>query len=453
MKIKDLINACNGKLIYGNLDYEVNNFSNDTRKINKDDVYIGIKGENFDGNKFYLNAFENGASTCIVDNENINYKNIENKNIILVKNSVKALQDLASYKRSLYNIPVIAVTGSVGKTSTRDTIYSILSEKYNILKTEGNFNNDIGLPLTILKLKDHNMMILEMGMDKFGEIETLSNIAKPTHAVITNIGTAHIGKLGSRENILKAKLEILSGLDKNGKLFINNDNDMLHNHIDEIRKKINTVTIGIENKSDYMATNIIENAFDNKFNIDGYEFQIDVGGRAFVYNSLMGYALGKEFNLSNEEISNGIKNIELTKNRLEKLIGKNNETIINDTYNASFDSVKNAIDLLAKANYKRKILLLGDILELGDYSKEIHTNIGREIIKHDFDIVILVGEDVKYIKDELLKNSFNKDNIYYFKKEDETYNFLDNLLNKDDIILLKGSNGIHLINIVNHLKK
>ena len=450
MKVKDIINVCSGKLLFGDLEEEVNNFSKDTRTINKNDVYVGIKGDNFDGNEFYLDAFDKGANVCILDNDKIDYKNIDGKTIILVDNSIKAIQKLAIYKRSLYDIPVIAVTGSVGKTSTRNIIYTVLSQKYNVLKTEGNYNNDIGVPLTILGLNNQNLMIIEMGMNHLGEIKLLSEIAKPTHAVITNVGTAHIGNLGSRENILKAKLEIIEGLCKDGKLYINNDNDMLHSHLDEIKEKVDVVTIGIDNTSDYMATNIKEDAFESNFKINDFDYKINVGGRAFIYNSLMAYALGKEFNLTNEEIKKGINNVKLEKNRLEKIIGTRGETIINDTYNASFDSIKNAIDLLSKSNSKRKILLLGDILELGEYSEDIHRNIGKEILNHKFDEIILVGNDVKYIKEELINNSYNA-NIYLYKKESETYELLDNLLNKDDIILLKGSHGINLVNIVRHL--
>ena len=452
MKIKDILKVIDGKLLYGDLDKELENFSKDTRTINQGDVYIGIKGETFDGNTFYKNAFENGADVAIVDNKELNYEIYEGKSIILVNDSVEALGKLAHYKRMQYNIPVIAVTGSVGKTSTRDIIYSVLSKKFNILKTDGNYNNNIGLPLTILRLKDHNMMVLEMGMDKFGEIEYLSNIASPTHAVITNVGTAHIGNLGSRENIMKAKLEIISGMNKDGKLYLNNDNDLLNEHLNEIKEKINVITIGIDNNSDYMATDIILDAFESSFKIDNKDFKINVGGKAFVYNSLMGYSLGKEFNLTDEEIYDALVNIKLTENRLEKLIGKKNETIINDTYNASYDSIKNAVELLSKANYKRKILVLGDVLELGEYDKEMHEKIANEILKYSFDKIILVGNSVKYIKDVLEKNKYNAD-IYMFQKENETYELLDNMLEKNDIILLKASHGINLINVVNHLKK
>ena len=193
-------------------------------------MYLGIKGEKIIGNIYIVQAFLNGFFGCITD-ENVNEEIInkyKEKVIIKVEYTIKAIQELAKYKRSLYDIPVIAVTGSVGKTSTKDIIANVLGQKYKVLKTEGNMNNHIGLPMTLLKLKDHTAVVVEMGMNHFGEISLLTNIAKPTGCVITNIGTSHIGNLGSRENILKAKLEILEGLDKNGFVLINNDNDLLH---------------------------------------------------------------------------------------------------------------------------------------------------------------------------------------------------------------------------------
>ena len=226
--VKDLIEVCNGKLLCGDINLPLNNFSKDTRLINKDDVYIGIKGESFDGNKFYKDALDKGASVCILDNIDEVDDKYKDKTIVKVEDTIKAIGLLAKYKRSLYNIPVVAVTGSVGKTSTKDMIAAVLSTEYKVLKTEANYNNHIGLPLTILKLTDEDILVVEMGMNHFGEISLLTNIAKPTGCVITNIGTSHIGNLGSRENILKAKLEILEGLDKNGFVLINNDNDLLH---------------------------------------------------------------------------------------------------------------------------------------------------------------------------------------------------------------------------------
>ena len=264
--VKDIIDKFNGKLLCGDINLVLDNFSHDTRTIQEGDIYVGIKGESFDGNRFYKDALEKGAKACILDNIDVNDIPLEYKDrtIVLVEDSLKCIQDLARYKRSLYDIPVVGITGSVGKTSTKDMIYAVLSTKYKVLKTEGNNNNHIGLPFTILRLKDEDIMVIEMGMNNFGEISFLTNIAKPTIAVITNVGTAHIGNLGSRENIMKAKLEIIEGL--NGPLIINNDNDILHDNIEYIRSLNKIITIGIDNDSDYMAKDI---------NSDLTEFKID----------------------------------------------------------------------------------------------------------------------------------------------------------------------------------
>lgn len=455
--VEDIIRECNGELVIGDLKKECINFSKDTRVIKENDVYIGIKGENFDGNKFYDKAFDNGASVCILDNiEDIDINKYKDKTIIKVEDSIIALGKIAAYKRSLYDIPVIAVTGSVGKTSTKDMIASVLETKYNVLKTKGNLNNNIGMPLTILELKDHDCMVVEMGMNHLNEISYLTKIANPTIAVITNIGTAHIGNLGSRENILKAKLEILEGLDKDGVLFINNDNDLLHKEYNNLKNEYKVKTIGIDNISDYMAYNIKEDITGSMFTIkdDNIEenIQVNVATRPFIYNSLMGYAIGKELNIEKDLIKKGISNLKLTDHRLEKKVNQNGVTIIDDTYNASYDSMKSSIELLGKSN-NRKIAILGDMLELGEYSEEIHRKIGEDVVNNKIDILITVGEFSKYIKDEAIKNGFNKENIYSFEKQDDTYNLLKDILKNEDLVLIKGSHGINLENVVEEIMK
>ena len=229
-----------------------------TNNIDLSSLFVTIKGEKFDGNQFWKQALDNGAAAVIIqeievtEEEKVKYSN---KTIILVQDTLKALYEIAKYKRSLYDIPVVAITGSVGKTSTKDMIASVVSTKFKTLKTEGNNNNNIGLPFTILRLKAHEAMVVEMGMNHFGEISLLTDIAKPTLAVITNIGTSHIGNLGSRENILKAKLEILEGM-KIPKVIINNDNDLLHDWYEKNKDKIEIHTVGIENNSELMAKSI-----------------------------------------------------------------------------------------------------------------------------------------------------------------------------------------------------
>ena len=301
--VKDILDKCNGKLITGNKDLILTNFSKDTRIINKGDTYIAIKGEVFDGNKFIEEAFSKGASCCIVEHlNNVDINKYKDKTIVQVKDSIKCLQTLAKYKRSLYNIPVIAITGSVGKTSTKDLVYEVVNKKYKTLKPVGNLNNHIGLPLTILGLKDHEALVVEMGMNHLKEISLLTNIAKPTIAIITNIGTAHIGNLGSRENILKAKLEITESLKPNSPLIINNDDDMLNKEGPNLNKKYNLITVGIDNKSTYNATNIEDNIFSSTFYINNDKININVGSKAFIYNSLVAYAIGKILKIDSKDI-------------------------------------------------------------------------------------------------------------------------------------------------------
>ena len=258
MNVEEILNATRGKLLIGNLKENCENFCTDTRKILENDVYVGLKGENFNGNEYYEEALRKGAKVAIVSGIEIPKEKLEqykDKTIIEVDDSLIAFGKIAEYKRSLYNIPVIQVTGSVGKTSTRDIIANVVRTKYKTLQTEGNLNNHIGLPTTLLKLKDHEALVVESGMNHLGEISYLGEITKPTIAVITNVGTAHIGLLGSRENILKAKLEILENLKPGGTIVINNDNDMLNKWAkeDKLYKKY---TFGIDEESDVMAYNI-----------------------------------------------------------------------------------------------------------------------------------------------------------------------------------------------------
>lgn len=439
--IKDIINICNGKLINGDLDLVCANFTKDTRTLEKGDVYVGIKGETFNGNAFYKEAIKKGALACILDDESVLDEDYGNTAIILVDDSVKAIQELAKYKRSLYNIPVIAITGSVGKTSVKDIVYTVVNSGYKTLCTKGNMNNHIGVPLTILGLADHEALIVEMGMNHMGEIHVLSNIAKPTIAIITNIGTAHIGNLGSRENILKAKMEITDGM-ANGTLIINNDNDLLRTV-----KYDNLITIGIDNKSDYMANNIVDNVFSSNFYIGNEYISLPVGSKAFVYNALFAYAVGKKLGISDSKIIKALEDFKLTPHRLE-LIEHKDYRIIDDTYNASLDSVNNALDMLEKVN-GRKVFIFGDILELDNYAEEIHKEVGNSVISNKIDVLITVGENAYHTYSICYDNGIES---YHYKNNDDMLKEIDKIIDIGDTILVKGSHGMNLIEVVEHLK-
>ena len=438
LTLSEIIKVTNGNLVYGE-DTEIISFTRSTKDINKGDVFIGLKG-NTDGSIYYLDALKNGAKGVIVNKGVIsNYEKIDNTFILEVEDTLKALGEIAALKRSKYNIPVVAITGSVGKTSTKDIVSSVLSQKYKVLKTEGNLNNDIGMPLMILKLRDEEVLVLEMGMNHLGEISYLSNIAKPTLAIITNVGTAHIGNLGSRENILKDKLEIREGL--SGKLIINNDNDMLHNYY--LNNKDNIITVGINNDSDIMAKDISYDG-NTSYKYNDTLINLNVGGEAFIYNSMLAIAAGKELGLSIDEIKRGIESFELTKNRLQ-IININGYKLIDETYNANFDSMREAIRNLGKES-GRKIAVLGDMLELGDYSKEIHENIGKVVNENNIDLLVTVGNDSKYINENV-----TIENVHFENNED-AINYLKGIIKEGDSVLLKASNSLKFIEIVNALK-
>ena len=504
MQVQDFLKLIDGKIITGSGETVVNDFYKDSRLVRKNGTYIAIIGEKFDGNDFVEKAIDAGASVCIISKENANVVEKAKKNnttLILVADTLKALQGIAKYKRSLFNIPVVAVTGSVGKTSTKDMIASVLSSKYNTLKTKGNMNNNIGMPMTILELNDENAMVVEMGMNHFSEIELLTDIAKPTIAVITNIGTAHIGNLGSRENILKAKLEILDGMKKKI-LVINNDNDLLHKFYLENKDnpEIEIHTYGIENESEVMGYNIrlgedsswfdcriendsenkssvnnisirrnhtIENDLENKSSVNNVsigkentidndvnnEFSVDVpvGGLHFIYNSLCAITVANLLNLNQSEIKCGIKNFVPTKNRMDITKLKNGVTIINDSYNASFDSMQMLLNYLSNFTAKRRIAVLGDMLELGEFSKELHEKVGKEVAKNNVDILIVSGENSKYIAEKAIKDGMNKENVYYFDNGDKIYNFIKKIWRDGDCILFKASNGMKFFEIADKL--
>ena len=462
IRVKDIIRLCNGQIICGDENETLEDFTQDTRKIKDGYVYIGFKGERTDGNLMYNEALKNGAKVCILQKDSVEGKiNVEDvkkqykgKTIVVVENTIKALQDLAKYKRSLYDIPVIGITGSVGKTSTKDLIASVMSKKFNTLKTLGNYNNQIGLPLTILGLKDHEAMVIEMGMNRNGEISNLTQIAKPTVAVITNIGTAHIGNLGSRENILKAKLEILEGLQENGILIINNDNDLLHEWKEKNKNNnFQIITYGMENRSDFMPYNIILSENGSTYNIDlngrKYLVNVAVGGNHFVLNSLCAIAIGTIFEIDINDILEGIATFTLTERRMQVEKNKKGVTIINDCYNANYDSMKAALEYLGKINANKRIAVLGDMLELGEYSQKLHEMVGKEVVKNKIDILITVGKLSKSIADIALKNGMEEKNIFMCNNNDEAASLINQKANNGDAILLKASNSLNFQEIFN----
>lgn len=457
--VQDIITCTKGELVIGDKNSICNHFSKDTRTIQKGDIYIGIKGEKFDGNLFWKQALDNGAMGVIVQDvvfEANDLKGYSDKVIIQVKDTLEALYAIASYKRQLYDVPVVAITGSVGKTSTKDIVANVVSQKYHTLKTVGNNNNNIGLPFTILNAPtDIEAMVLEMGMNHFGEIHLLSEIAKPNICVITNIGTSHIGNLGSRENILKAKLEILDGA-KEPYVVINNDNDLLHKWYEKAKNTYKIKTYGIYQESDIQAKSMDIKEDESSYTVSlmGKEekMRVPVGGEHFILNSLCAIAVGELLQIEIEDIKKGIESFQLTKNRMEVTECKNGIKIINDAYNSSVESVKASLAYMKHINANRRIAVLGDVLETGEFAKELHESIGKIVYENDVDILICSGENAKYIVESAKKQGCDENRIYYFENKEEIVDLLKKIIEPNDVILFKASNGMRFFEIAEKVK-
>ena len=447
MLIKEIIDATNGKLLSGNLDDDILGFTQDTRKIKEGDLYIPLIGEKSDGHAYIEQAFQQGASS-IITSQVVDYPD---KNVILVEDTLQAMSDMARYLRLHRNVKVVGITGSVGKTSTKDMIYSVVSTKYKTLKTLGNYNNHIGLPLTMLRYQDEEVMILEMGMNHLGEIDHLTHIACPDIAAITNVGTAHIGVLGSRENILKAKMEIVNALAKQGTLVINDDNDMLHT---VSLSDHHLLRVGQNDGCDLKARNVDLRLEESYFDIDyqgkTYQVHVPVSGIHFVYNALIAIAIGLTLDIDMERCIEGVEHFELTKNRMDVLDLADGIKVIDGTYNANLDSMKSSLDVLGQYQ-TRKIAVLADMLELGEYEQALHEEVGQYVVEKGIDELLCVGKACQYMVDKAQELGLKQ--AYHFEDNQALIEYLDELLEKDDVLLVKGSNGMHLKEVVEHLKE
>lgn len=427
MNILDILNITKGTLINKiDLNLTINKFKINSKEINKNDCFIVINN----GYKYINEAIKNGASLIIID------KKIKCKiPTILVQNAVKTLGKLAEFIRKKYNPKVIAITGSVGKTTTRKLIYNILSKKYKCHQNKKNYNNHIGVPLTIFDLKkDDEIAIIEMGMNHLNEIKYLSKMVTPDIAVITNIGSSHIGNLGSKENILKAKLEIKEGL--KGPLFVNGD--------DELLKHEYAIKSGFNENNDLIAYNLKSNLYSSSFNINlnNQTYQIKTNLPAHLINDvLIAINIGLYLNVEINDIIETLNNFQSSDMRMNIIKDKNNNTIINDCYNSSLESLKGVLNIIKNENAK-KLLILGDINELGKFADKIHQQIPQILNQIDNKTVILIGKEMKKI---------NYPNSIHFKNYKETINYLKIKKIKDTLILIKASRNLKLENITNFL--
>ncbi len=454
LRLEDILKAVNGKCLNREVFDETKQISDiitDSRVISTDSLFVPLRGERFDGHVFIKDVYDKGARLTLTMNEEIVDARLCT---ILVEDTSKALLDLGHFYRKQFNIPVIGITGSVGKTSTKEIVAAILSGRYNVHKTEGNFNNEIGVPLTLFKLRpEHEIAVIEMGMNHFGEIHNLSYAATPNIGIITNIGTSHIENLGSREGILAAKLEILDGMAAGGKLIVCGDNDLLGKLP---RQKVEVIFYGFTDSKPYKAENIVSEGEYTRAHITTpcaiYDIEIKALGEHMIYNVLAGIAVAEAYGLTEEEIKSGLKVYAPAKMRMHITKGMNNMTLIDDTYNASPESMKAALKVLKDFNSTgRKVAVLGDMLEQGEFAPTLHESVGEEAATLGIDLLCAVGPLARHIY-EGAKKVDSISVIYYETKEAWMQN-KDQFLQAEDTILFKASRGMHFEEMLEGLGK
>lgn len=444
MDLKTVAAACFGKI---NGEGKINGVCTDTRKIEKGCLFIALEGENFDGHDFARTAAENGAAAVMCHKK----CDCGNAAVITVDDTKKGLLRLSQYYRKMFNIPVVGITGSVGKTTTKEMVYCVLASKYKTLKNYGNLNNQIGMPMAVFDLDNtYEAAVFEMGMANFGEISNLSLVAAPDVGVLTNIGVSHMETLGSQENILKAKLELLDGMKDGAPLIINGDDAFLKDAVISNHPKY---YYGIESdKCTIFAENIRNTdkgtAFTAVFPDGEQQVQLPTVGIHHVYNALAAIQVGLLLNVSPEESAKALEGYEPTGMR-QRLKNVKGITFIEDCYNASPDSMKAAVSALCSVPKKRKIAVLGDMLELGEISDKAHTFTGELVAKNNVDILMTYGTQGKLIAEGA--KSKGMENVFSFDDKQKLSEKLKNTVRDGDAVLFKASRGMKLEDVINYI--
>ncbi|WP_352400915.1 UDP-N-acetylmuramoyl-tripeptide--D-alanyl-D-alanine ligase [Anaerotignum sp.] len=445
MTIGEIIRATGAQVIAVDgleevLDRTISHITQDSREVTSNSLFLAIQGERLDGHEFIGDCFAKGVAACL-SSQVIVPKN--GSVLLLVPDVKKALLKLAAHYRNKFKIPFIGITGSVGKTTTKDMVASVLGQKYDVLWTQGNYNNDIGVPLTLFRLEDHHQLaVIEMGMNHFGEIHALAEVVRPQLGLISNIGVAHIEYLGSREGIMQAKCEMFDFMPEDGVAVLNADNDMLITLEGRLPQKLRW--FGVENKKDVYADHLeLLGMEKTKCSVHtplgSFDTVIPIPGEHMVLNALSAVAVGLEMGLSLEEMKAGIENFVPTKNRMNVMKLDNGMTILNDVYNANPVSMKASLDILSNAQ-GRKVAILGFMGELGEFAPKMHEEVGAYAAEKDIDLLFCVGKlsdkMVQGAKDGGLKE------VYRFDNQEEFWNDGLAMLKKGDAILVKASRSM-----------
>ena len=456
LTLENIARVCGGTY-YGpadKLQEEVMSVITDSRKAEEGCLFVPIVGERVDAHKFIPQVMEAGAlatlSERILENADFPY--------IKVESSLQAVKDIAEFYLQQLQIPVVGITGSVGKTSTKEVIASVLKEKYRTLKTQGNFNNELGLPLTVFRLRDEDeIAVLEMGISDFGEMTRLAKIARPNTCVITNIGTCHLENLGDRDGVLKAKTEIFKYLQKDGHIVLNGDDDKLC--MVKEYEGIKPVFFGMEADKDVYADEITSRGLKGmtcRIHIGGQSFMADIPmpGIHMVYNALAATAVGRIYGLTLEQIRHGIETLEAISGRFH-MIETDRFLIVDDCYNANPVSMEAAIDLLLQAD-GRRVAVMGDMFELGEQEKEMHARVGKYAADKGVECIICAGKLARCIYEGAREAAGERKDgpaaeIFYFEDRESLLEGINQILKPGDTILIKASHGMGFEKVVEQL--
>ncbi len=479
--VEQIVSATGGELLTGNLTQMIKNVTIDSREQAELALFVPIIGEKTDGHKYVSGALNCGAKALFMQKESVYREEIlalakaAEASVIAVENTVNALQRFASWYRGQFNIPVVGITGSVGKTTTKEMISAALETEKKVLKTIGNKNSQIGLPLMMLYFEDaYDIAVIEMGMSEIGEMKNLAFVAKPECAVMTNIGVAHIAQLGSKENIRKEKLNIVNQFGENSVLFLNGNDALLKEAATEITQKVVTIECDEETRPVLEATKAVTYGIGDGFDVaardvvtgsggvgftavvceNGAERQIPVKLKVYgnhnVMNALAAIAVAMRYDISPERAAEGLSMYEPIAMR-GQIKRENGITWIDDTYNASPDSMKSGAQVMLSLEGKRYIAVLADVLELGEASESLHREVGAYLasLKENgkkTDVLLTVGKQAAYIAQEAKRKGMQ--NALSFSANGEAVEYLKSILAEGDVVLVKGSRGMHTEEII-----
>ena len=451
ISIDEILHITRGELLQGNRSLAITNVAIDSRKIKNNYLYVPIVGETNNGHDYITQAYSNGGQVCLTEERNRSFP--AEMTVVYVASTLAAMKALAGFNRQRYNIPVIAITGSSGKTTTKDLVAAVLSQKYHTLKTEGNFNNEYGIPQTLFNLgPDHQIAVIEMGMDHLGDISKSIQLVKPDISVITNIGLSHIERLKTQENIYLAKKEILQTLSSEGIAYINGDDEFLKKIAVE-KTTYQVKTFGLQGAQTVTARNYTSTPAGLEIEVEWEQrkevFTFNYPGAHNVYNCLVAIGLGYFYDMTQAEIQKGLDAFVPSGNRMD-IFTLGSIKVINDSYNANPDAMRATLDVLATLgrDYRRKIAVLGDMLEMGEYGPAAHLEVGR-YARDKADILIGVGE----LGWSICQGYENAGTVYQVTDALAAGVCLKEIIQPADIILIKGSRGVGLERVIDFIKE